>query len=314
MKKIIIAVISLIVIFVGFITIKEHNITEFKVEYTYKEDPMATINVSGLDNESIFCNAAIVNSTGGVVGKFITFRTEGDLNIWEFEKKELIYGEVPEEIIKIVRVSSDILLEEDTLDESSFVVGEDYVLFLRKTDNIFLETPQYSLMGRVCIPLNDLNSSTWSNGTITYGTNVSGEQVIEYYKNLVDEKGYEQNPFEAEIIEDDNIENVFKEAEVVLKVNVYGKALDARLYEQSTYEVGIIEVLKGNEYLAEDRDTYLLHMTKNSLEQNKEYIIALSLNTEKEKHSSFTLAALNGIVSVEDVQTTEKIYEWLNTK
>lgn len=287
----------------------------FKPSYTFTPNPMASTRIDYLNenNETRFYRSVIKNSTAGVVGKFVQYYVEDSLHTWVFEKENVIYGKVEESEFKIVFYGID-PTSENPIKHDTFKEGESYILFLCQDKSIFLEETHYGLMGEVYIPLSDVNSSTWARGEIEFGVFADGNKVIDYYRNLATERGFRENPFVIEAFYDKSLEYVVKNSKLVLRVVVTNKGNDANLRKQTTYGIKVVEALKGAECVAYDGSSILVNSSRDSLAENKEYILTLSLVQDIDKDSIFTLSALNGIIPIEDKETVEKVYEWLDLK
>jgi len=53
----------------------------------------------------------------------------------------------------------------------------------------------FELLGQVCIPLDNFNASTWERGRITYGYGIKREDILNYYKEMAMEKGYNKRSY-----------------------------------------------------------------------------------------------------------------------
>ena len=113
------------------------------------------------DGNTSFYLTAIKGSHTAVVAEFKEFKVDGTAARCIFNKKEIIYGNAPEEEINVVAKLTRGLLNKNTFKE-----GEEYLLILRREETLFLPYATYSLMGEAIIPMNDAKNSTWSKGTI----------------------------------------------------------------------------------------------------------------------------------------------------
>ena len=140
------------------------------------------------DNERNFHYETVRQSTGAVTAEFITYYLENDLHVWVFNKKDTVYGNIPEETIKVTRT----FIDENRINHingESFVSGEEYLLILYR-DASDKENVRYDLLGQVCIPLSDINAATWDRGDIYFGYGISSKDVINYFKEMAMEKGF----------------------------------------------------------------------------------------------------------------------------
>lgn len=312
-KKIItVCVLLIVTIFMVYTVAFNYKVTP---HYSYTSHPMTmmTNEFNKADNETKFYMTTIKNSTCGVTGVYKTYYVESGLHTWEFELKDIIYGTIVTDKIKVVLTGNDEFCEHP-LNKQSFKEGVEYLLLLHEDNSIFLTEPQYGLLGKTVIPLNDVNASTWDRGEISFGPFSNRNSVINYYKDIANERGYGFNKFTIKAFRNETLKNVIESSDAVFKISVVGKVLDGRLVPQTTYEVKITDALKGEEYIGSDSSGYLIHVAKDSLIEGKEYIVSLSLNSAQEKHSSFTQSALNGIIPIEDAETVKNVYEWLDKK
>ena len=288
----------------------------FKPEYTYAEDPMSSISeeYALADNETKFYGSAIKNSTQGVVGTFSEYYYKDKLHTWIFKTEKVIYGKNPGSTIKIVNPVIDYSTNENPIKPDTFTEGKSYILFLRGDESLFLDEPQYGLLGSAYIPLDDLNSSTWSRGKISFGYMPNSDTVMNYYANLAKSRGFNENKFTIEAFYNKELDEVVVNSKVVLKVFVKCKSLDSVMRKQSIYEIDILDILQGSEFVTDEDTSFIVNVCRDSLEEGKEYILTLSLCDNSEKHSSFTQSAQNGIIPIEDTETVEKVYEWLDIK
>ncbi|MBE6731313.1 MAG: hypothetical protein E7564_06470 [Ruminococcaceae bacterium] len=185
-------IISLIVLAFAVLSILYFSGMGLKPEYEWAYHPLACEQPYSDDNEVNFYMDTVRYSTGAVTAEFIKCYIRDDLYVWEFNKKDEVYGNIPENVIKVTRT----YLEEDLpggIDGTSFVSGEEYLLFLyRDTSG---EDVSFELLGQVCIPLDNFNASTWERGRITYGYGIKREDILNYYKEMAMEKGYNKRSY-----------------------------------------------------------------------------------------------------------------------
>jgi len=64
------------------------------------------------------------------------------------------------------------------------------------------------------------------------------------------------------------------------------------------------------------RDNSLVYIYghRDALEVGKTYIVALSGSFGEELERQLQISALNGIIPIEDTETVNKVYKWLNIK
>ena len=300
-----------ILLFVTVILIVYLSGSGLKPEYEWRAHPMALEIPLTDNNEQNFYLSTISESTGAAIGEFKSFYYNGIYN-WEFIRKEVLYGDVPDETIKIVRSRIDDF--GFSIDEDTFTEGNNYLLFLVRDDSVFLDSPQYGLMGQVCIPVDDFNNSTWSRGKISYGYGISFNDIKNYYRDMALNKGFDTDPVKITVFRNENLETVFKNSDAVFRIKIVGNIIDGTIVPQSNYEILILDALKGNNLINTVHKNYIVHAEKNSMSVNNEYIIALSVNNLQSTHSSFTQSALNGIIPIEDKETVAQVYTWLGLK
>ena len=318
-KKIIITSLIIITFAVMIFCSKLYKVPEnidINVNYTYVPDYMKTMTkeFNEADNETKFYLSAVKNSSGAAICKFVSFTKEGELYRFEFEKTETLYGDVPEKTIHIPKLAADMEITSYGLHEDTFEVGKKYLLFLLREDTIALSEAQYTLLGNVYIPMDSVNMSTWSSGTIDFGENTTSKQVVDYFKTMALERGYNSNLYQPKVFRNQNLETVIKNSDGVFIIKVLGKDGDGVFTPSSNYNVEIKTALKGENHIQEtDLGVYIVNCQKNVLEKSREYIIAVSLiGNLREKYTVFYQSADNGIIPIEDKETVKNVYKWLN--
>ena len=322
MKKKIILILSLVLIllisavsFTAYNQYHEYLHSEITVKYNYYDPPYAIYHDDfyKLTSEEKFHATIISESTCAIIGKFNYVKHEEDLYKFNFDVKTVVYGEVNVEDKNIdVAVIS---WQSEFYKENTFKSGEEYLLFLIEDDIVFLDEPQYGFTGQTLIPINNLSKAKWNEeGKLIYSENTNYVNIAEFYKNFATEKGYNENAYEETIIRNQSLDTVINESEVVLRFKVLYKVEDSILWPATLYQVEKIECLKGEEYLYNGSGQYIIRAAKNSLKIDEEYIMTFGLVDPTRTNSFLLQSALNGVVPIEDTETVEKVYEWLDLK
>lgn len=299
--------------------IKYLHYEKIEVSYTYV--------LSGLEHpspeyanetsEGMFYLDVIRNSTGAVVGEYISVKEEGENYVFSFKNVRVVYGDIKEEIIEYCSKKKD--EKTNCFYPDRFEAGQRYLLFLMKNDGAILDYPRYISYGNAYIPFDRLTAADYKHGKIRFPEGATENSIVKHYKNLAEERGFNINSDGSEyyypkIIRNESLENVMKEADVVARISVesYKRPSTARYVPSYSYKVRIKEALKGEEAVKEGADVlHTVYALGDSFEAGKEYIVALSPVSNVSKNGMFELTARNGIVSSEDTETTDKIYKWL---
>ena len=291
---------------------------DIEVQYTYEPDPLKTMTsvFNEADNETKFYLSSIENSTGAAVCKFVSVSIENQLYYFEFERCETVYGDIPEKIIRVPKLIADMEIKPYGLHEDTFKVGKNYLLFLLREDTVALSQAQYTILGNVYIPMDSVEISTWSSGIINFGENTTTDQIKNYYKSMALERGYNSNQYQPKVFRNQDLKAVIQNSDGVYEIKVLGKDGDGVFTPSSNYNVEITKALKGGNRIKEtDYGIYIINCQKDALEKGKEYIIAVSMiGNTREQYTAFYQSAENGIIPIEDTETVEKVYEWLNLK
>ena len=310
MKRKVIFIALLLILCIAAVFLAPGLDKKIKVTYTHTDNPMVSYTGKYMKatNEEKFYYSAIECSSSAATAEFVDYRIENGVYIWEFKKESTVYGDVPDEKIKVVET-------EPVASMNHFVKGDSYLLFLLREESLFLSEPQYSSMGRVCINLDNIGEAYWHNGKLFFDEGTKAEDIIAYYKSMAISKGYVKNPYTIKNIKNSDLKTVIDESAAVYRVKVLGKSTDSILQQASLYEVEILDALKGKNYIATDVTGYLVKTKKNLLTVDNEYVITLSMvDNVRDKFSIFIQSADNGIIPIEDTETVEKVYEWLNLK
>lgn len=258
------------------------------------------------DDESLFHYYTTEHSTGAVVAEFVKYYEENnERQVWEFRKESVIYGEVPENQILIVEMNGS------GPSETAYNVGERYLLFLNRNNSVFYETARYTSLGDLVFSMDNRGFAVWNKGTITYNKFANEKHILNYFKNKSNDVGFLDDQIQKKAIRQESFETVIKECDFVLKIKVISKSVDGILYPSSTFSCEITEILKGEDFVGVS-DNYSITVFRDAIKEGEEYIIAaFNVVTKNEIAYEFYQAAENGIISVNDTEKVEIVYDLL---
>lgn len=325
MKKKPIAIIILLILAISALLmgvnhyIKYLHYEKIVVSYTYVLSGMEhpSPEYAKETSEGMFYLDVIKNSTGAVVGEFISVKEEGKNYVFSFKNVRKVFGDIKEEIIEYCSKKSD--EKTNCFYPERFEAGQRYLLFLMKRDGAVLDYPRYISYGNAYIPFDRLTAADYKHGKIRFPEEATENSIVNHYKNLAEERGFNINSdgsgcYYPEIIRNEALENVMKEADVVARISVEScnKPSTARQVPSYSYKVRIKEVLNGEDVVNEGADVLCtVYAPGDSFEVGKEYTVALSPVSNLSKNKMFELTARNGVVPSEDTETTEKVYKRL---
>ena len=292
---------------------QEYLHSEIEVEYKYvaPEGAMYRKEFYDLSDADKFHATVVSDSTCAIVGKFKSFRIEGDrLGKWNFDVKTVVYGDMPKNNIDVTAI----MWQSELFTEDVFKKGEEYLLFLIEDDTIFYNEPQYGFSAEILIPINNLKTSQWNTGKIVYSENTNSVNIAEHYRKLANEKGYSKDKYIPTVIRNQDLKTCVEKSDVVIRFKVLYKMFDANLWPASTYKVETIECLKGIEYTFQESTQCEVRVYKDSLNIGEEYILTCSIINPNRISSYLLQSALNGIIPIEDKETVAQVYEWLGLK
>ena len=297
---------------------------EIEVKYTYKlgANEHKEQEPKNETNEGKFYLEAIEGSAGAVVGEFISYEEVGTHYVFHFKNIRNIYGEINEEIIDFFVFKSS--FPDDiprTYKPGKFNKGERYILFLDKRDSVALSQPMYQSYAYAYIPLDNLKNSSYSRGEINFPKDVNESSVIRYFRKLAEKRGYNINSdgskvYCPEIFRNESLETVIKESDIVLIIKPTEYQVNrTRIQQDAKYTAELIEGLKGIEKIKiRDNSLVYIYGHRDALEVGKTYIVALSGSFGEVPERQLEISALNGIIPIEDTETVNKVYKWLNIK
>lgn len=268
-----------------------------------------SISVEYISSEEDYTfETAVNNSTTAVIAEFVSSRISSDVIEFEFVKKEVLYGNAPEETLVVNSTVGVVFENGEVLDENTFTCGETYLLTLYRINDLFLPCAHYNIIGETFIPMGSLSQASFKGGKIL----ISGPDQINNFKNYVKEIAEEQgysSEIGTDVFRTEGLEYVTKNCDLIIKVHIDGTIAQGVLSASTTYEGEYIESFKGvcyeNEY-----GKIFINTTKNALSMSNDYIILLSRISETSP--MYSQASYDSIISVDDTETIEQIKTWLS--
>jgi len=141
---------------------------------------------------------------------------------------------------------------------------------------------------------------------ISGGYEVAG--IIRYAAETYGYDGYMQM-YSPNILRGENLESVINNADFILKVKALSKS---NRIGYDRYDCEVTDILKRKEYVQLE---IVVDSVKDSMEPGKEYIIALYNKSRvllSPSNKYFTLAADNGVISLEDESLVKEFYKYYN--
>ena len=200
--------------------------------------------------------------------------------------------------------------------------GEKYILFLYRRDYVYKPIIYYEAENVFhyieegssedeyiykyykdsdCVTGNIAPECTMTFENLKGGYELSG--LIRYAAEYYGYDGYLQTLY-PEIMRGEELETVIKNSDYLLKIRV--DSVSERV-QHNKYDCTVLEIYK-KQYLVADEIS--VTAMKDSLEPNKEYIIALYTDSIYVSSVDFTLSADNGIIPLEDEVLVEEFNKY----
>lgn len=177
MKRKTALIIFLSLVFLCFLVVY-FSALRFRPTFAYTANPMS--GTAYPENvEERFHKTATKEAQCCVVGEFIERYFDGKKDVWEFKVKEVVFGEIEEEIVKVIDPGvSHVYIVTD----ESYIAGNEYILLLGNPHRKGYEVGFYTIMQGTYIPLSDVNQSNWSYGEIKFGAFATARDVKNYLR------------------------------------------------------------------------------------------------------------------------------------
>ena len=165
---------------------ESHKIHPYRNEFSATLKTYLPSNIIYDGDWQKFHESIIKNSIGCCVAEFTHYGTNGYAGSWTFLVNEVIYGTVPDELIRVI---------EEHINTSNlsygFERGHKYLLFFsdRKFSNVYNQLC-YSFEGGALIDLTDMKNFEWHGGDIVLNENVSYADFIKFIENLAGKYGF----------------------------------------------------------------------------------------------------------------------------
>ncbi|MBP3324055.1 MAG: hypothetical protein J6M16_07655 [Clostridia bacterium] len=307
-KKVFVTVIAAVCLVVlTSVLIYNHNQNRIKSQ---KHVESMTQAVMIAESEIGFDNT-ITNSTAAVTAEFISFKENDDFMTYKFKVIEILYGNVTESEIEFKNDNMGNGTDQYGFNSLTFNEGEKYIIPLIRRDDLFYEKPQYYFVGLNVIPYEKVDELLKENENVykTVAEKYNGD-LRAYFKETENKVGHSKETTKN-IFRNESLETVVKNTDVLFKVKVCGVLTDGTEAPTTTYTCEVLESVNGVSY-SSDGENGLIYVTcfKNSLEKDKEYIIALCRISDKSL--IYTQAADNGIIPISDAQKVEQVRTWLS--
>ena len=316
--------ISVIIICSSIFGCAKTDNAKYVKDFTTEEALSVKINFENLKySEKDYINIMDISNTltmyshTAVVAEYLG-EEKYDLRYDKFKKLEAIYGEVPE---------NELLVALDFTVSMDYEKGKKYILILNRYNVAYKPFPYYETVnifeyienGKVTDeyiyeydPNLDFNLGSGLPQCIMTFENISGGYevagIIRYAAETYGFDGYMQM-YSLNILRGENLETVINNADFIFKVKVLSKS-NRIGYDQ--YDCEVTDILKRKEYVQPEIS---VDSVKDSMEPGKEYIIALYNKSRvllSPSNKYFTLAADNGVISLEDESLVKEFYKYYN--
>ena len=246
---------------------------------------------------------AVEGSNCAAIAEYIGYTEISGGIRYEFLKKEVLRGDIPEEIIYLVSpigrtcvTDSGYIYENGRTD--TYAVGDEYLLILQRLDAFYLEHPQCVLPTDIFIPAKDM-----ANGTM-YSEPISKSYDGDIMKLLRDTKLPEDTSPRFSKAED--MPAIVAETDLILEVRIDVLPVESDLKGDSYY-CELIDILKGGKVNKMDGGHIILTLLKGTVKIGDRYIVLV--NRVDEGSSIFTQSSMKSVFHVSDTKAIEEIKE-----
>lgn len=262
--------------------------------------------VNSLKNGITFLEA-IDASDCIAVAEYLSYEDKDSYVIYTFQVKSTLRGVIGEDVIHIYTSKGVATVPEFgytyETGQEIYEEGDQYVLILNKSDMLFYEYPQYTVIADIFIPVDAIESAEMYGKPIAQLQGVTASTLSSSMAALSAQAEPVQKKPSYTTAED--LPTIIKESDFVLEVKVNGIMFEGVLHNGNTYFCEIQNVLKGDPVVTEANHTLFIVLMKDSVQVGETYVVMV--NQVNEGSFVFTQSSLNSIIDPDDEETMEII-------
>ncbi|MCL1806636.1 MAG: hypothetical protein FWG31_02920 [Oscillospiraceae bacterium] len=242
---------------------------------------------------------AIEGSDCVVVGKYLSFTDDPDAIRHEFAVKEILRGEIHEEVIHLYAGKGLSTVWEIVytyrVDRHEYIVGEEYILVMNRLDSIFYDHPRCVLVTDIHIPAKDIKSGTMYDKLIS--DSYEGD-ILFLIKGTKMPVGWKSKNYTTA----EDMPAIVGETDLILEVKIQ------EIYsEWGGYLVDVLNVLKGDP--SPQMNDVILSLLETDLDVGGTYVVLVNWPGVERTGRIFTPSSYKSVFHVSDTKAIEEIKE-----
>ena len=304
LKKISIAIVILIMV--------------FNVGCAKNNDIVAGSNTIESEEEFRTFEEAIEISDCAVNAEFISYHDKGDFVEYEFNVKEVLYGDVPEKNIFLFSMKGTSHVEEIDftydLSDNKYKTGEEYLLIMEKNDSLFYEHVRYILVTNIFIPLTNTKESTMYGQRITVNDKsklIQADEINKYVENIkkMSKSSSVVDAIKPSYTNSADMITIVSEADLILEVSIEDLKVEGLVHNGNTYTCDISDIIKGDSLEKGEDGKILVTFLKGSVEVGRRYVVAV--NKVDMDSIIYTQSSKNSVIPVDDKKILDEISSYI---
>ncbi|MBE6731202.1 MAG: hypothetical protein E7564_05900 [Ruminococcaceae bacterium] len=131
-----------------------------------------------------------MSATGGCSAELINFEIiERNVGVWTFKRNKVVFGNIPDETFKVISNLTD-----TKYNVHLYEIGKEYFITTTHNWSDHWNCEAYRFVGGMHINLTDLFDFSWYRGTIIFPDYATKESILNHFKCLAEDYGYNNAP------------------------------------------------------------------------------------------------------------------------
>ncbi|MCL2046234.1 MAG: hypothetical protein FWG88_07595 [Oscillospiraceae bacterium] len=267
-----------------------------------KTDQELIYTIPQKTEEFVTFQEAVDLSSCAIVAELLSYEINRNGYLeYTFAVKEVLRGLVSDDTIYLI---------EQDFANIPYELKEHYILIMTKYDSLFHEVPQFSLISRLFIPINDIEKSSMYGEPLEKDTHFNDvDELITFIRNTETPAFdlYQKYSTSTEIA------TIVKDADFVLHIDVIGLYVEGTIANSNTYYCKVTNQLKGDGLVTIDNsNVILITLLKECVNVNESYVVMVNLVGKNSviysQSSKLSVISINDHEAIDEVESLLSIH------